>query len=321
MEPATTICGNCREPMPRELRFCRNCGFRLGEGTAEYTETVRFQNAPPGTIPGNSSANSSPRGFSGGPMSVSPGGHIRKRRRRMSGMTWIFVGLLIFFIVGGIFSAVIKPIRDKARVQFAQSRTRSYVGVNNFETAEGDTGATFGNVLAPDTPADKAGLVGGDIITMIDGKPVHSRKEMMDILEGIAIGKTVDLVYLRDGESKETKLTTISKEESDRLTEAFDDRAGGHGIFGFDDDETARVPIPGTNIFGVRLDELDESMPAVMAGIKQGDIVITFDKIPIRTPREFNARVRRAKPYSTVDVTVIRDGEQMVIPVKMGKTS
>ena len=54
-DPAITTCGNCHSPMPRELRFCRNCGFRLGEGSAEYTETVRFQNAPPGTLPGNSS--------------------------------------------------------------------------------------------------------------------------------------------------------------------------------------------------------------------------------------------------------------------------
>lgn len=321
MEPVTTICGNCREPMPRELRFCRNCGFRLGEGSAEYTETVRFQNAPPGTVPGNSSANSSPHGFSGGPMSVSPGGQMRKRRRRMSGMTWIFVALLIFFIVGGIFSAIVKPIRDNVRVQFAQPDTRSFAGVNNFQTAEGNIGVTFGNVSAPDTPADKAGLVGGDIITMIDSKPVHSRKEMMDILEGIAIGKTVDLVYLRDGESKETKLTTISEEESDRLTEAFDNRAAGHGRFGFDDDETERVPIPGTKIFGVRLNDVSPSLPADMAGIKNGDIVITFDKTPIRTTRELNARVLRAMPYSTVNVTVIRDGQELIIPVKMGKMS
>ena len=39
--------------MPRELRFCRNCGFRLGEGPAEYTETVRFQNGQRGTAAAN----------------------------------------------------------------------------------------------------------------------------------------------------------------------------------------------------------------------------------------------------------------------------
>ena len=316
MDAAITTCGNCRSPMPRELRFCRNCGFRLGEGSAEYTETVRFQNAPPGTFPGNSSANF-PHGFAGGPMSVSPGGHIRKRRRRMSGMTWIFLCLLIFFITGGAFTAIIKPIRDNVRAQIAQSHTRSYAGVDDFETTDG--GVTFGEVWPAGSPADKAGLVGGDIITTVDGQPVHSDDEMTEILRRIPIGKTVDVVYLRDGETKNTKLTTISKAELDQLDSAFDGRPEGRGRFGYDNDNSERVEIPGTKMFGVRLDDVSPSLPADMAGIKQGDIVIEFDKIPIRTPEELTARVRRAKPYDTIDVVVMRAAERLTIPVKMGK--
>jgi hypothetical protein len=60
MEPVVTVCGNCREPMPRQLRFCRNCGYRLGEGSAEYTETVHFQNKPPGVFSGNGPGSSFP---------------------------------------------------------------------------------------------------------------------------------------------------------------------------------------------------------------------------------------------------------------------
>src|SRR4026207_2105358 len=98
MDPAVTSCGNCRSPMPKELRFCRNCGFRLGEGLAEYTETVRFQDLPPGHCGGQNAANSFPHGFAG-PMTVSPSGQIRKSRRsRMSGMTWMFIALLVFFV-------------------------------------------------------------------------------------------------------------------------------------------------------------------------------------------------------------------------------
>src|SRR2546427_2401604 len=43
-------CAQCGAPMPREMRFCRSCGNRLGEGPAEYTETVRFAD-PRGTSP------------------------------------------------------------------------------------------------------------------------------------------------------------------------------------------------------------------------------------------------------------------------------
>src|SRR3954468_3092940 len=39
------VCPNCHTLMPSELRFCRACGCRLGEGVEEYTETVRFDGA------------------------------------------------------------------------------------------------------------------------------------------------------------------------------------------------------------------------------------------------------------------------------------
>jgi S1-C subfamily serine protease len=153
----------------------------------------------------------------------------------------------------------------------------------------------------------------------VDGQPVHSDDEMMEILRHTPIGKTVDLAYLRDGETKNTKLTTISKAELDHLNREFRDRPEGWGRFGYNNDNSERVEIPGTKMFGVRLDEVSASLPADMAGIKQGDIVIEFDGIPIRTPEELTSRVRRAKPYDTIDVVVLRGAERITIPVKMGK--
>lgn len=320
MDSAVTTCANCHSPMPRELRFCRNCGFRLGEGTAEYTETVRFQNAPPGTLPGNSSSNSFPYGIAGGPMAVSPGGHIRKRRRRMSGMSWIFLCLLIFFIAGGAFTTIVKHIRPNFPVKITTAvAPRSYFGVDGFETTDGNGGVTFANVEPPGSPADKAGLVGGDVITTFDGQAVHSDDEMMELLGRTPVGKTVDVVFIRDGETKNTKLTTVSKEEFERLQSDFRSRAAGRGQFGYEDDEAERVPVPGTKMFGVQLGEILPNRPADLAGIKQGDIVIDFDSVPIRTPEEFLSRVRRALPYSTVKLVVMRGQEQLEIPVKMGK--
>ena len=171
---------------------------------------------------------------------------------------------------------------------------RSYAGVDDFDTTEG--GVTFDNVEPPGSPADKAGLVGGDIITTVDGQPVHSDDEMMEILRRIPIGKTVDVVYLRDGETKNTKLTTISKAELDRLQEVFSSRPEGRGQFGYEDSDAKLVQIPNTKMFGVQLGVVLPNRPADLAGIKQGDIVIQFGGTPIRTTDEFLSRVRRAIP-------------------------
>jgi len=301
--------------MPSELRFCRNCGFRLGEGPAEYTETVRFQNAPPGTLPRNGAAQFQQHQYGG--MTAAPGCQMRKRQRRMSGMSWMFICLLIFFVAAAGFTAIIRPIRKNVRVQFAPSSPRAYAGVNSFDTTDG--GVTFDNVEPPGSPADKAGLVGGDVITTVDGQAIHSDDEMTELLARTPIGKTLDVIYLRDGETKNAKLTTISREELDRLNSSYRSRPEGRGQFGYEDGEAERVPIPGTKMFGVRLGEILSNRPADIAGVKAGDIVIEFDGVPIRTSDEFLSRVRRALPYSTVKLVVMRGEERIEIPVKMGK--
>jgi len=284
--------------MPSELRFCRNCGFRLGEGLAEYNETIRFDSSHPQVVASSGA--------------VVP----RKRRRKITGMTWIFIGLLAFFVCAAAFTAIVTPFRP--HVQFsAPVAPRSYVGVDGFDTTEG--GVTFDCVDAPDGPADKAGLVGGDVITMFDGQRITEDDQIMDLLRQTPIGKTVDVTYIRDGETKTTKLTTVSREEFDRLNTAFRRRPEGTGRFGYDDDDTTRVEIPGTKMFGVQLHDISQSLPADLAGIKEGDIVVEFGGIPIRTPSELSMRVRRAIPYSTVKVVVFRNGEKLEIPVKMGR--
>lgn len=253
-------------------------------------------------------------------MAISPGGPIKKRRGRMSGMTWLFIGLLIFFIAAAAFTAIVRPSRGPAiNVQFGDSAPAvvSFVGVDNFDTTDG--GVTFDNVEPPGSPADKAGLVGGDVITSFDGQPVKTDDEMSDVLSWTPIGKTVDVVFLRDGATKTVKLTTISRADGERLEEAFDNRAAGRAQFGYEDGEAERVPIPDSKMFGVQLGEILPNRPADIAGVKEGDIVIEFDDIPIRTSDEFLSRVRRAEPYSTIKLVVMRGQEKLEIPVKMGK--
>ena len=316
--------------MPSELRFCRNCGFRLGEGLAEYTETVRFDGAHPQVVAASGAV-------------LPP----RKRRRKITGMTWIFVGLLAFFVCAAAFTAIVTPFRP--HVQFtAPVSPRSYVGVDGFDTTEG--GVTFDYVEAPGVPADKAGLVGGDIITVFDGQTITEDDQMMDLLRRTPIGKTVNIDYIRDGKVYVTTLTTVSKEEYDRSVRDFRNRPEGTGLFGYEEGDSERVEIPGTTSgttaegpttpgttgpgtttprtgpgttptpkFGVKLNTILRSRPADLAGVKEGDIVTEFDGIPIRTPREFRMRVLRAIPYSTIKLVVLREGQKVEIPVKMGK--
>jgi membrane-associated protease RseP (regulator of RpoE activity) len=309
--PGEQFCAQCGLPMPKEMRFCRSCGNRLGEGSAEYTQTVRFPNTTAG-----SGAGTTP--FYPGvnaPLMQQPGNFAKRRRLGFTGMTWVWIILALVFLIGGGMSALRKSFPPRGSITIATNR--SYFGVNGFETNGGKV--TFKNVEPPGGPADKAGLVGGDIITSFDGRPVNDRRDIMDVLEKTPIGKTVEVIYLRDGISHTTQMTTISQDESDRLAREFKNRPEGRGMFGFESNKMTEISRPETKTFGVRIDYVEPNGPADLFGIREGDIITEFDHIPIRTPDEFLSRVRRALPRVPVDVTVLRDDKRLIIPVTIGR--
>jgi serine protease Do len=225
-------------------------------------------------------------------------------------MIWVFLPMIVFSIIRGPISSSISRHRGSSATANAQT---SDIGV---ESNYANGGAFINKVTTPGSPADQAGLVGGDVITSFDGKPLKKDSDLTNLIAQTPTGKTVDVVYLRDGETKTTKLTTVSEKDIDRLKETFNDNPKGFlGV----NDNFKRVQIPGTNIYGVQLSEVNKNQPAYIAGLRDSDIVIAFDGIPIRTPEEFNLRIDRARPDSTVKITVMRGSERLEIPVKMGE--
>jgi S1-C subfamily serine protease len=244
-------------------------------------------------------------------------GHAFKKKRRVGGLAWILIGIALLFVLGWVMSAVRK--QQPATPRVAESAARSFFGVNEFSDVKEGGGVTFNEVYPPGSPADKAELLGGDIITHFDGRTLKDKAEIENLLRQTPTGKTVEIAYLRDGETRKTRLTTISQEQFSQLEEAFDERGGGKGQLGFDEGNTRVVPISGTKLSGVQLNSLSSSGPAALAGIQEGDVIIEFDGVRIRTLGELVMRVWRAIPYSTVKVVVMRGPDRHEIPVKMGK--
>ncbi len=61
--------------------------------------------------------------------------------------------------------------------------------------------------IRPDSPADKGGLMAGDIMTGFDGKPIQNLYDFTYALREAKVGQTVVVEYLRDGKTAETKVT------------------------------------------------------------------------------------------------------------------
>lgn len=84
------------------------------------------------------------------------------------------------------------------------------VSLNMNYTENGAQVATTGRGILPESPAEKAGLRGGDVIIEIDGKEIYSPEELIVSVRAKNVGDRVTLGYLRDGVKKTVTLTLIA---------------------------------------------------------------------------------------------------------------
>jgi putative serine protease PepD len=90
--------------------------------------------------------------------------------------------------------------------------TYPVIGVSlNMNYAEnGAQVSTSGRGILAGSPAEKAGLRGGDVIIEIDGKEIYSPEELIVSVRAKNVGDRVTLGFLRDGVKKTITLTLIA---------------------------------------------------------------------------------------------------------------
>jgi serine protease Do len=70
---------------------------------------------------------------------------------------------------------------------------------------------------------------------------------------------------------------------------------------------------------GALVADVTENSPALAAGIKTGDTIVKVGNEEISDPRDLAKKVARFAPGKSVDVTIVRDGKTMTLPVALGK--
>ena len=69
---------------------------------------------------------------------------------------------------------------------------------------------------------------------------------------------------------------------------------------------------------GVLISEVNEDTPAEDAGLKDGDIILTVDKVEIKNPSMLRNVISLSEVGQTVDLEIVRDGKEKTVPVKLG---
>jgi PDZ domain-containing secreted protein len=109
--------------------------------------------------------------------------------------------------------------RPGERWGFAQEKGRLGVAIQSLEGQLAEYFGTSQGVLISsvdaDSPAARAGLKAGDVVTAVNGKAVTEPSDLIEAVQAVEDGTTLALDYTRDKKAQTTKATLPSKEPAE----------------------------------------------------------------------------------------------------------
>jgi serine protease Do len=206
--------------------------------------------------------------------------------------------------------------------------TRGSIGVSFTETQGTnpivlkELGAPYGIVLQrvePGSPAEKGGLKSGDVVTAVNGKPVHTGNDLVNPIAATPVGSSVKVTYVRDKKEHETSLTVADRAKlfPDRAANASgNDNGPTPAEFGLrlEDLGSARAQRAGFgNLHGVLVTDVDPASFAEDVGFLRGDVITEVNHTAVGSIAEYRRVVAGLHPGSDVLFKVMRrsSGDQL----------
>ena len=181
-------------------------------------------------------------------------------------------------------------------------------------------GASYGLIIEgvePGSPAEKAGLKGGDVITSVNGQPVKTGNDLVNPIAQAAIGSKIKLDYVRQNPKNEPEKRQTTAVVEDR-TRVFPNTAGRMGDqpgetapaeFGLHVEELTpdrghRVGMEGQK--GVLVTEIDPATLADDLLFRRGDVIVEINRESASSVADYRKAVSKLKPGADVVFKVLR---------------
>lgn len=150
-------------------------------------------------------------------------------------------------------------------------------------------GAVLVNVVEG-SPADEAGLTPGDVVTQVNGKTILNAASLRNEIGLMRVGDAVTLEIIRDGKRQKIK-TKVGERETIAKSDGMRNKRLAGATFGNIPEESpayGRIP-------GVMLYEVERGSRVWEAGLREGDIITSVNRQPVREINEFLALVTQIK--------------------------
>lgn len=203
-------------------------------------------------------------------------------------------------VTRGYLGVLIQPVTDELAKSFGLNNTR---------------GALVAQVQ-PNTPAAKAGLKSGDIITKFNGKEVNRSGEL-PIMVGMApIDKPATLTVLRDGKEHEMTVT-IEKLDKQAVEASEGSRAAiekmGLKVSPLSSDDLQQLSIK----YGVKVDGVKSDSPFASV-LTAGDVLLEVNREPMKTVDDLKKALDSAPKDRPIAMRLLRDGQPLFLAIQLG---
>ena len=176
-------------------------------------------------------------------------------------------------------------------------------------------GAPYGVVIEgvePGSPAEKAGLKGGDVISAINGTPVKSGNDLVNPIASAAIGSKVKITYYRDKQQKDTSATVedrthVFPNTAGRVSNTPDESAPtefGLHVESLTPERAQRVGVEGQK--GVLVSEIEPTSFADDVGFTQGDVISEVNGQTVTSVDDYRRAISKLKAGENVVFKVLR---------------
>lgn len=175
----------------------------------------------------------------------------------------------------GYLGVTIQPVTEELAQSFGLKHTR---------------GALVNDIIKG-SPADKAGIHQGDIITILNGAEVKDPSHLQRLVAEAGIGKAVKITVFRDSKELQLNLTLASADAAPRLQR----EPGGNRQQDGEADLLGLVVEDSGQGQGVVVADTLRGGAAAEAGIRRGDLIVSINRKRITNTTEYERAIHSSR--------------------------
>jgi serine protease Do len=216
-------------------------------------------------------------------------------------------------LVAGLCLALLSP----ARAADQTSAAKPFLGVLVAPVKDAaQTGALIHEVT-PDSPAAKAGLKNGDVITRVGDKEVKGPEAVVEAVQGHKPGDKLKVTFLREGKEQTAEVTLGEHRLPHRLPMPERRRGAFLGVLSQELTPELKKQLNVSVDKGAVVMQVLPESPAARAGLHKDDVITAVNDQAVGNPEELRAAIQKLEPGKETTLKVNRGGETKEIKVQL----